>query len=352
MPQPKNILVVRLSSLGDVVMTLPAIYALKRGLSDPKIYWVCEGSSIGLLECIDFIDGVIKFPRYEIFNYFRTGRLIQAAKTLLSFVRLLRKEKFDLILDFHGILKTGIICALAKGERIIGFGKPYVKEFADLFYNEKVNGFDPFLHKVHRNMLIVKHLNIRETISEVPFTIPEKEREYIEDFFRRESFNGKVFAVNPFSSKKGLYKRWPLKYYRELIGEIQREFKASIILLWGTKEERIEAQMLKDGLGENVKISCPTTVPQLLALLSKVDMYIGGDSGITHVASLSGAPIVVIFGPSDERINSPFFGNVRIVKKNIGCNPCKNRNCKDRRCLWEITPKEVLEVVKSLDKEG
>jgi lipopolysaccharide heptosyltransferase I len=351
MCDPKSILVVRLSSLGDVVMTLPAVYSLKKHFPHWKLHWVCEGSAYELLSCVEFVDETIRFPRERIVDFLKRGKILGALRVIRDFFVYMRKKEFDLIIDFHGILKSGLISFLSKKKRVIGFGKPYAKEFSSIFYDERVNGSDPFLHKVERNMLIVRHLKADESYENIPFRISGEDEEYIQKFFHEKGLDKVVFAINPFSSIKGAYKRWPLENYRILAERIDREIGANVIVLWGTHEEKKEAERLRSATNGKVVVSCPTNVPQLLALLGKVDMYIGGDSGVTHLASLAGTPLVAIFGPSDYRINTPYGPDKRIIRKRIACSPCKKRDCEDRKCLTSIEPEHVFHVVKSFYSE-
>lgn len=345
---PEKILVVRLSSLGDVIMTLPAVYSLKRALPNSKIHWVCEGSACDLLLCMDFIDEVVRFPREKILNLLLKGKIKESAKHFADFLKLLRKKEFDLVIDFHGILRSVIICMFSRKKKLIGFGRPYAKEYSHLFYDEVVTDTDPFLHKVKRNMLVLRRLNIKECNSNIPFVIPQEERSYVDSFFREEGISFPVFAINPFSSKRGLYKRWPLKKYVELIKRIQNEIGANVVVLWGSEEEKKEAKKIVELFKNGVFLSWPMSVPKLLDFLSRVDMYIGGDSGVTHVAALAGAPVIAIFGPTDERINSPYGHMVRILKKTVPCRPCKKRNCKQRSCLESISPDDVFDALNSI----
>ncbi len=351
MLHPEKILVVRLSSLGDIVMTLPAVYSLKMGLPNSKIHWVCEGSAYELLLCMDFVNEVIKFPRETILRLLSKGNFIESGKVFAHFFRSLREKEYDMVIDFHGILRSVFICLLSRRKRLIGFGKPYSKECSHIFYDERINGEDPYLHKVKRNMLILDRLKIGERFENVPFRVPKEDEMYVEDFFRKEGLQGKIFAVNPFSSVRGFYKRWPLDRYVSLIEKIRKEMEVKFIVLWGTEEEKREAKKLVQFFEKDVIISCPTNVPQLLALFSRTHMYIGGDSGITHVAALAGIPVIAIFGPSDERINSPYGESVKIVKSDAPCSPCKKRKCRERICLEEISSEGVFEVVKSVYRE-
>ncbi|MCX7857838.1 MAG: glycosyltransferase family 9 protein [Deltaproteobacteria bacterium] len=348
MQNPENILVLRLSSLGDIIMTLPAVYSLKNYFPSSKIAWVCEGSACELLSCMRFVDEVIKFPRDKIREALNNGSPMEAWVTFLNFIRDLRRTEFDLVFDFHGILKSAVISCLTRKKRMVGLGKPYAKEFSHLFYRERINGSDQHIHKVQRNMMLVKYIGVKGFSENIPFMVPKTDEEYVEQFFRKEGLSGRVFVVNPFSSIRGRYKRWPLEYYRELIKMIKKEMDPRVIILWGTNEEKIEAEKLKESLNGDVILSWSMNVPKLLAFLSKVDLYIGGDSGITHLASLVKTPVVAIFGPSDHKVNSPWGTTKKIVRRDIECSPCKKRDCKERRCLTEIYPEQVFEAIKEL----
>jgi len=98
-------------------------------------------------------------------------------------------------------------------------------------------------------------------------------------------------------------------------------------------------------------LSCPTDVPQLLALLRRVDMYIGGDTGMMHLAALAGTPVLAIFGPTDHKVNGPYGPTHTIIRKDLPCSPCKNKHCKERKCLMEITVDEVFREVLGMHKK-
>ena len=89
-------------------------------------------------------------------------------------------------------------------------------------------------------------------------------------------------------------------------------------------------------------------VAQLCALLKRADMYVGGDTGVMHLAAFSGVPVLAIFGPTDPKVNAPFGPMHKIVRRDLPCSPCRDKNCKERTCLASITPDEVFEEVKDM----
>lgn len=341
MSSPKSILAIRLSSLGDVLMTIPAARALKDHYPQSRLTWLVEGSVADLLAHQTFIDEVIRFPRGSIQGALRSAQFSKATREMRAFLKKLRGGEYDLILDFHGIIKSALFSKMVRGKKTIGFGKTVAKEKSHLFYQNCVENDDKRLHKVERNMLIPRHLGIKGPIPAVRLeTNPEAEK-YIDEFFAREGITAPVFAINPFSSRGSTYKRWEMERYGELIRRMGQKKLGKTIILWGPGEKG-EARRLKERAGEETFLSCPTDVPQLLALLRRVTMYIGGDTGMMHLAVFAGTPVLAIFGPTDFKINGPYGPVHRIIRRDLPCSPCKNRDCKGRECLREITVDDVI----------
>lgn len=347
MGDSKKVLLVRLSSVGDVVLALPACYSLKRAFPSFKVHWVCESNVKDLLELCDFIDRVIEFPKIEILFFLREKRYGRAGELLKNFIRELRNEDYDVTVDLHGNLKSALISSFAKSRRLIGFSRPYAKEASFLLYKERVTG-PPIIHKTERFLLPMKYLGVNGEIREFDIPLKRDDLDYVERFLESENIKGPLVAINPFSSRKGMYKRWPMEYYRILVEMILSQSPLNVLILWGNKDEKKEAESLLRFFSGRVYLSCETKISQLLALLRKVDIHIGGDTASSHLCALLKKPQIVIFGPSDHRVNAPIGKNTWILRKDVGCNPCKVRDCKDRKCLNSIRPKEVFERLISL----
>ncbi len=347
MSNPHKILVIRLSSLGDVLMTIPAVQAIRNTYRESHISWLVEGSVGQFLSYQSFIDNVIEFPRKTITSAFKNNALRGIQETN-KFIKKLRETKYDLIVDFHGIIKSAMFSTLAKSRKKIGFGRTYAKEYSHLFYDETVSSNQMRIHKVERNMLIARRLWANGNVPRVSLTVPDSFHVYIDDFFSRSGLSSPVFAVNPFSSSGSSFKRWSLERYHEIITRIQKNMGAQVLILWGPGEKN-EAEQLQR-MGDNTAVlSCPTNIPQLFALLRKIDMYIGGDTGVMHLAALAGCPMVSIFGPTDVSINAPYSENCSLLRKDLPCSPCKNKDCRERKCLSEVTVEEVFEAIQKMN---
>jgi len=352
MPAPDNILVIRLSSLGDVLMCMPAVKAIRERFPDARITWLVEGPVGKLLAFQTFIDRVMLFPRARLQSGLKAGDLPGVAGEIKNFLARLRKDRYDFIVDFHGIIKSALLSACARGSRKIGFDAMYAKEKSHLFYGERVRGTDRRIHKVEKNMLVARYLGAGDAAPAVSLKAPDDAYRYIDDFFQRQGIRSPVLAVNPFSSKGTDFKRWPIERYAQLIGRIKGVAGARALILWGPGEKE-EAERLNAMAGGSAFLACPTDIPQLYALLERVDMYIGGDTGVMHLASAAKIPVVAIFGPTDVKVNAPYGSNNTIVRKEMPCSPCKKKDCRERTCIENISVEDVFEAVKRMgDKTG
>lgn len=351
MAEPHNILVIRLSSLGDVLMCVPAVRALRRQFPNAHISWLAEGSVAGILARQDFIDDVIYFPRGALSRHFKTGHFATTAYILKDFLKTLRQRKYDLIIDLHGIAKSVALMMLVRGRRTIGFGTMFAKDMTHLFYRERINGIQKRVHKVERNMLVANFLGCREAAAELQLNAHDEAKRYITDFFQSHNIRQPVFAVNPFASKDSAFKRWPLERYADLIRKIKEGSMGSVIIVWGPGE-REEAHRLTAMAGEGVELACQTDIAQLYALLAQCSVYIGGDTGTTHLASAAQIPVISLFGPTDFVVNRPYSRKSVIIRKDVPCSPCKNKNCKTRECLMNISVDEVFEAINKINFEN
>lgn len=351
MQAERNILVVRLSSLGDVLMTIPAVFSIKNTYPSSIISWLVEGSVSDFLSNQSKIDRVIKFPRGELAASFKKGNVAHTIKTMKNFLRDLRSEEYDYILDFHGIIKSVILSRLSRGKQIIGFGKKYAKEGSHLFYDVVIDGEDKRLHKIDRNMLLSSYLGVKSIMPKIELDVPPVYHGYIEDFFNTQGLSGDVFAVNPFSSPGSNFKRWDIKKFGLLIKKVVDELKVKVLILWGPGEFK-DAQRLKDEAGRHTYLACPTNISQLFALLKRTTLYISGDTGVMHLAAFAGTPVIAIFGPTDHKINAPYGSHCTVIRKDVPCSPCKNKNCQQRKCIEDITVDEVFNAVKETYNKG
>jgi len=345
----KKILIIRLSAVGDVIRTIPTVKALKSFYPFSNITWVVEEPSKEILESQPEIDNVIIFPRKRWLAGLKSINAPKIIIEVVEFILKLRKERFDIVLDFHGILKSGLLSFLSGSPKRIGFDRNSSKELNYIFSNIKVKLYEERINRFKRNMQLLKGIGLEIKEYKPELNIPLKDREYIESFFSSLSPPPQkpIIAIHPGTSAKTIYKRWMSDRYAQLADRLIEEIGSTIIFTWGPDELELINSIRKEMRGKSLLGPKTKSLITLGELFRRCDLYIGGDTGPMHVASLVGTPVVVIYGPTDPVINEP-FGLHKKVMKEVGCNPCRNRSCKKLICLKSITVNDVIEATKEI----
>ena len=298
----KKILVLRLSAVGDVIRTLPAVKALKEHYPSSSIAWVVEEPSKALLVSQPEIDEVILFPRRKWADGIKSvKKMWRTIREVVEFILGLRRREFDIILDFHGILKSGLLSYLSGSPRRIGFDRRSSKEGNSLFSNIKVSLPDEQMSRFQRNFALLKGIGLEVKDFRSDLYIPAKDKEYIDEFFNsfNSSLGGPVIAIHSGTSPKTSFKRWMPPQYSQLADRLIRELKATVIFTWGPGELEMVKGIQKEMKEHSILGPVTESLTQLGEIFKRCSLYIGGDTGPMYIASLLGTPMVVIYGPTD-----------------------------------------------------
>ncbi len=346
----QKILVLRLSAVGDVIRTLPAVKALKEEVPSSSITWIVEEPSQAFLESQPEVDSVILFPRKRWTRGIKSlGMIWETIGEMWRFIVGLRKQKFDVVLDFHGILKSGLLSFLSGSRERIGYDRSSTKEGNSLFSNVKVRLPKEKISRFERNFALLRGMGLEVEDFKYSLHISPPDREYVASFLKSSATPLKrpLIAIHPGTSIKALFKRWPPDQYARLADRLARELSATVLFTWGTEElewvEGIRREM------EEPSLLGPKTesLTQLGEVYRQCDLYIGGDTGPMHIASLMGIPVVVIYGPTDPIENEPFGNHIKI-RKEVGCNPCHKYSCKELHCIKAVSADEVFKATKEI----
>lgn len=346
----RKVLILRLSAVGDVVRTLPAVKALKEHIPSSSITWIVEEPSQALLESQPEIDEVILFPRKRwtkgLKSFKGMGRTIREA---WGFLADLRKKRFDVVFDFHGLLKSGLLSFFSGSPIRIGYDRKSTHEGNFLFSNRKVKLPKEKISRFQRNLTLLKGMGLEVREVGGRLYIPSEDREYVASFFNKISTPLKrpFIAIHPGTSPKTTYKRWMSDRYAQLADRLISELKATVVFTWGPEElewvEGIRREMKEPSiLGPRTE-----SLTQLGEVFRGCDVYIGGDTGPMHIASLMEIPVVVIYGPTDPIVNEPLRHHIKVIKE-VGCNPCRKRSCKELTCLKMVTVDDVFKATKEI----
>ncbi len=316
-----RILVVKLSSLGDLFHPLPAVHALKIGLG-ATVDWVTHTPYADLVQCFADVDRVLTWPR-------RAG-----IRPLVDALRELRAARYDLVLDFQGILKSAAVARLARAARRIG--PSFHREGAWLLYSAVAGPRNKRRHAVEECLDAVRHLGLPPGEPVFPLAFPPPS----------PGAPAPRVALAPFSRWPS--KNWPAGAFAAVGRDLREQFEASLFLVGSAAESTACARLAQEcsasgGKGRVVNLAGRMSLPELGGLLQAMDLVITNDSGPMHMAAAAGTPVLAVFGPTDPLRTGPFGPGHRVLAGRLRCQPCFAKTCRfhDGACLRVVTPEQV-----------
>ncbi len=333
----ERIAVIRLSSLGDIVHALPAFQALRRARPRARISWIAEPAGAGLLELMPGIDEVIRFDLKS-----RRGPLARGA-ALFRFVRRWR-GRFDVVLDFQGLLKSALLAFLLGGERL-GFSRANAREpLAALFYRRRAAPFPETRHVIFKNLHLLQLLGISAGVVEYP------RRDWLPSprlaaWMERESLAGGWTVLNVGGNWES--KLLSAGQWRAVAAGLGPE--QAPVLLWGNERERAVAQAVAGAGG--ARLAPFLEFADLICFIARARRVISGDTLALHLADMTGTPALGVFGPSSPERNGSLNPASRALCRRLPCSFCYRRRCATMECLKSISAEEIVRAARSLDAQ-
>lgn len=339
-----RILIVRLSALGDVVHALPLLDALRRAHPDAHIGWLVEEGAASLLMGHPQLDRVWVAPRAEATALLRRGRLLAAAGLVLRFLRELRAARYEVSVDPQCNARSSTLAWCSGARRRIGFAPPYTKEWAAWLFTERVRPSSDRLHKVERNLELLRPLGIDPAGARVRLVVPEAARAAARERLAR--FGHPRVALHPGVSGFGAIKRWETARFAATARRLAGEEGACCLVTWGPGEQALAEEVVAASDGAAVLAPATASLQELAALYELCDLVIAGDTGPLHLAAGLGTPVVGLYGPKDPEIYGPWNGprgeRARAVRRPVHCSPCRRRVCANVICMPAIQVDDVV----------
>ena len=328
-----NILIVKMSSLGDVIHALPCAAALRTLYPKAKISWAVEDSFADLLLDNPAIDEVIVIDSKRL----RKGTLWSKIVYLRELKQSLTKKKFDLVLDLQGLIKSSVVALFTGCKNRLGYCE--MRE-GSRFVTRAVCGDNAQGHVIERYLDVIRYLGAK--IERAQFVLPNLSEQ-------KNTVQKKLFAAGFTQQDKYIVfapgtswesKEWPLEYYITLGKKLIAD--GFWIALAGGKADVAKSKVIHEGL-ESCKVvdfTGQTTIKELLALCQLSTLYVSGDTGPLHIAVASGVPVVAMYGPTKAHRTGP-YGLCEVVVSKADCAGCMKKTCKPLKCMSAITPQEV-----------
>jgi len=321
-------LIIKPSSLGDIIHALPVAAAIKAGIPDARIDWVAGKGYEEILEGNPAIRSVITFDRGMLRG---KGR----AASLLRLIKELRRERYDAVIDLQGLIRSALMAITSRSPRRIGFGN--AREGAPFFYTDKITVPEGAIHAVDRYMLALAALGLKPgPVAGFHISISTDDEARADAVLRKKGIRpGEPFiAVTP--SARWTAKRWPLDRFIEVSELILKEKGIKYILLGSSRDKELfkGAAPVNSAFGE-------TSLKGLAAVLKRAKVLLTNDSGPMHIAAAVGTPVAAIFGPTDPCRTGPYGKGHRVITAGMECSPCFRRECSGVKCLTGVTVEQV-----------
>jgi heptosyltransferase I len=334
-----RILIIRLSSLGDILHTLPAFADLQAAYPEARFDWLVAKKCAFLLSAV---------PGIQTLHVLDTNGLLQlppstsAWHSIIDLVRKLRAAHYDYAIDFQGLLKTAFLGAASRSTTRLGFSRELVRERpAHWLYHKTLARPQTQAHVIALNRMLAELAGARPAPSRSEFHIPEADQDSVDSLLREKHLD-RFIVINPGGGWPT--KRWAPERYGALAKRIRAELGLRAVVTTGPGEE-----MLYHTIAHNCEDAAPLHVPvtflQLLPLLRKALLVIGGDTGPFHLACALGVPVVGIFGPTSPVRNGPWREGDESVMHLLPCSACHARACSAGNECMDIQVEEVFAAV-------
>jgi heptosyltransferase-1 len=326
-----RILLIKPSSLGDIVHALPVVSAIKQRWPTAHLTWLVKREWAELVERSEGVD-----------------RVWPVDATVMSWIgqaRALRRERFDLAVDLQGLFRSGALAALCGAPQRIGFANG--REGSPWFYTQVVPVPDREMHAVDRYLLVAEALGAcPDGPPQFRFTITDQDMAVVHQVLRRHGLSTDRPWVAMQVSARWPTKRWPLASFGAVLEQLDQAGLGPVVLIGGS-DGRQDVDRLRTFTNSSfIDLTGAVPLGCLPALLSKAGVLITNDSGPMHIAAALGIPVVAMFGPTSPVRTGPYGAGHRVLTGPVSCSPCFSRVCRHSpkmECLHLIKPNDVVE---------
>jgi heptosyltransferase-1 len=344
-----KILILKPSSLGDVIQALPVLRLLKLHYPESDIFWWIDSALAPLLEGDPALAGIVRFER-------RRWARPRYWPEMLRSLRWLRAQQFDLVIDLQCLLRSGAFAWLSRGTFLVGLDE--TREGARGFYDLAVPRKSVHTHAVDWYLSVLPPLGVPvhnnfQWLAGRPEISSEVKRKW-----------PGAFAINPQSAIRNPQlilllpgarwenKRWPAQHFAGLVSLLARKFPAAHFAIIGSGEDRPLGEIISCAAPERCLNLCgATSLPEMIEWIRLGDLLITNDTGPMHVAAALGKPLVALFGPTEPRRTGPYGQLENVLRLDLPCSPCMKSTChfeKPEECLRALSPALVFERVQEL----
>ncbi len=328
----RRILLIKPSSLGDIVHALPVLHGLRVRFPEAHIAWMVASPFIPLVANHPDVDEIIEFDRKKLARWFCQPAAFRAFR---EFTRQLKAARFDLVIDLQGLFRSGYFTWVTGAKCRVGFAD--ARELAPIFYNKRLPKRPADEHAVEHNYRVAEALGFTRVKPTIDLAITDDERSRAQSILDGiELPKGTAFAAI-LPSARWETKQWLPERFSELIDRISREQGMQSVIMGAPDERELCAKIANRCTTSPVDISGTTNLRELAAIIEKAAVVVCHDSGPMHLAAALDRPMVSIIGPTNPLRTGPYGHQDSVVRRDLDCSPCylkRHSQCRnDHSCM-------------------
>ncbi len=344
---PRRILLIRTDLMGDVVLSLPAVHAMRRAYPQAQIDIMVLPPNVGVIKHDLAISRIVTYDP-NIWRRPNAFLTLDSYKKFLGLIRDLRSARYDLCLSLAGDWAS-VFAFFSRARRRVGYrGEAY-----PFFMTDPVEGkrYRVRQHEVDYIAGLARAAGgtVEDAQREPKLTVSEQAREEVKALLASCGVQeGNLLIAAHAGATNGLAKRWPIPHWAKLADLLMEELGATVVLTGAASDAEIVDAVVGRMRKQPINLVGKTNVPQLAALLERCDLVISGDSGPLHIAGAVGTPVIAIHGPTDPGLSGPVGKEATVLRLGIWCSPCYDASywaeCRffNPVCMTGIMPGEVL----------
>jgi len=324
----QKILIIKPSSLGDIVNALPAVGAIRRQFQGARITWLVKSEWASILTGHPFIDEVLAVP--------------MTWRGLPRLIRSVHRRPFDLVVDLQGLFRSAVLGWLTRSCLRVGFSQ--AREGAPWLYTDRVT--TDLSHAVDRYRQIAAALGAK--IDPVHFGLLQtgSATEEIDRFMKQTGISVPYAVIHPTARWES--KQWPPERFAR-IGDGLLQDKATVVFTGSRSDYNAIQHILSSMKYRAINGAGQLSLPGLVELIRRARLFIGNDSGPMHIAASVGTPVLALFGPTDPKKVGPYGAGHIVIQKRSDCIGCHRSLCAHQnRCMKAIQVEEVQRAIEVL----
>jgi lipopolysaccharide heptosyltransferase I len=337
----KEILIIRLSSIGDVIHCTPVASSLKAAWPDCKITWLVGEVAADLLKNNPNIDEIIVWSREKFDKNFRDFKFKEALGMWHDLKSKLQGRQYYAVLDIHGLFLTGMIARQVNTQRRIGMTE--TKELNSLFMTETCKPLGR--HITDKYLGVLSCLGIQSVDPKMQLVISKGAKDFVEQFLQKYAILPQEKILVLVLGTTWPTKNWPLAFFIEVVRRLYKDFR--IILCGGKAEMELGRDVERKAGVPVVNAVGLTTLVEMAGIIEIASVVVAGDTGPLHMAGALEVPTVGLFGPTNPVTYAPLGEQHTILSSTLACSYCHKLRCPqgEEKCMKSITPEAVIQKI-------